>query len=88
MRGYVKGGVVVSDPKVELPEGIEVNVEPVPTSPSEDARRTDSGDLIGSDARPARRHGGAAQPLLARSAEAMTRLFADSFYYLRRLECQ
>ena len=32
-RGYVKGGVVVLDPKVELPEGIEVKVEPVPTSP-------------------------------------------------------
>jgi hypothetical protein len=46
-RGYVKGGVVVLDPKVELPEGIEVRVEPVPPQ----ARKTlaeQLGDLIGS----------------------------------------
>jgi hypothetical protein len=46
-RGHIKGGVVVLDPEVKLPEGIEVRVEPVlPT-----ARRTlaeQLGDLIGS----------------------------------------
>ena len=46
-RGYVKGGVVVLDPKVELPEGIEVKVEPVPTSPRKTLAEQ-LGDLIGS----------------------------------------
>ena len=46
-RGYVKGGVVVLDPKVELPDGLEVRVEPVPPA----VRKTlaeQLGDLIGS----------------------------------------
>ena len=46
-RGYVKGGVVVLDPKVELPEGIEVSVEPLPPQ----SRKTLAerlGNLIGS----------------------------------------
>ncbi len=46
-RGHVKGGVVVFDSEVELPEGIEVRVEPVVSPP----RRTlaeQLGDLIGS----------------------------------------
>jgi hypothetical protein len=46
-RGYVKGGVVVLDPKVELPEGIEVRVEPVP-SPARKTLAEQLGDLIGS----------------------------------------
>ncbi len=46
-NGRVKGGVVVLDPGIELPEGIEVKVEPVPPA----ARRTlaeQLGDLFGS----------------------------------------
>jgi hypothetical protein len=46
-RGYVKGGVVVFDPKVELPEGIEVRVEPVPLPPRKTLAEQ-LGDLIGS----------------------------------------
>lgn len=46
-RGYVKGGVVVLDPKVELPEGIEVKIEPVPPSPRKTLAEQ-LGDLIGS----------------------------------------
>ena len=46
-RGYVKGGVVVLDPKVELPEGIEVRVEPLPP-PSGKTLAERLGDLIGS----------------------------------------
>jgi hypothetical protein len=46
-RGYFKRGVVVLDPKIELPEGIEVRVEPV----AGELRKTlaeQLGDLIGS----------------------------------------
>ena len=46
-RGRVKGGVVVLDPEVQLPEGTEVSVEPLGLMP----RRTLAeklGDLIGS----------------------------------------
>ena len=46
-NGRVKGGVVVLDPDVELPEGTEVKVEPVLST----GRRTlaeQLGDLIGS----------------------------------------
>jgi hypothetical protein len=46
-RGYVKGGVVVLDPKVELPEGIEVSVEPLPP-PSRKTLAERLGNLIGS----------------------------------------
>ena len=46
-RGYVKGGVVVFDSKVELPEGTEVKVEPVPVSPRKTLAEQ-LGDLIGS----------------------------------------
>jgi hypothetical protein len=45
-RGHVKGGVVVLDAAVQLPEGSEVTVEPVATP-----RKTlavQLGDLIGS----------------------------------------
>lgn len=46
-RGYVRGGVVVLDPKVELPEGIEVSVELLPPRSGKTlAERL--GDLIGS----------------------------------------
>ena len=40
-RGYVRGGVVVLDPKVELPEGIEVRVE-LPPPPGGKHWRSDS----------------------------------------------
>jgi hypothetical protein len=46
-RGHVKGGMVVLDPEVQLPEGIEVQVEPIVPSP----RKTladQLGDLVGS----------------------------------------
>ena len=46
-RGYVKGGVVVLDPKVEIPEGTEVKVEPVP-APTRRTLAEQLGDLIGS----------------------------------------
>jgi hypothetical protein len=46
-RGYVRGGVVVLDPKVELPEGIEVRVEPLP-APAGKTLAERLGDLIGS----------------------------------------
>jgi hypothetical protein len=46
-RGYVKGGVVVLDPLVELPEGLEVKVEPVPVPPRKTLAEQ-LGDLIGS----------------------------------------
>ncbi len=46
-RGYVKGGMVVLDPKVELPEGIEVRVEPLPP-PSGKTLAERLGDLVGS----------------------------------------
>ncbi len=46
-RGDVKGGVVVLDAKVDLPEGAEVKVEPLlPPSGKTLAERL--GDLIGS----------------------------------------
>lgn len=46
-HGYVRGGVVVLDPKVELPEGTEVYVEPVPL-PRRKTLAEQLGDLIGS----------------------------------------
>ena len=46
-RGYVKGGVVVLDPKVDLPEGVEVRVEPVPST-SRKTLAEQLGDLVGS----------------------------------------
>ena len=46
-RGHVKGGVVVFDSEVELPEGIEVRVEPV-VPPPRKTLAEQLGDLIGS----------------------------------------
>ena len=46
-RGHVRGGVVVFDPEVQLPDGIEVRIEPI----LEATRKTlaeQLGDLIGS----------------------------------------
>jgi hypothetical protein len=46
-RGYFKGGVVVFDRRIELPEGIEVKVEPV--GPQERKTLAEQlGDLVGS----------------------------------------
>ena len=46
-RGHVKQGVVVLDSGSELPEGIEVNIEPV-TPPPRKTLAEQFGDLIGS----------------------------------------
>jgi hypothetical protein len=46
-RGHVKGGVVVFDPDVQLPEGIEVSVEPI-LPPARKTLAEQLGDLIGS----------------------------------------
>ena len=46
-RGHVKGGVVVFEPEIQLPEGIEVNVEPV-IPPARKTLAEQLGDLIGS----------------------------------------
>ena len=46
-RGHVKGGVVVFDPEVQLPEGIEVSVEPI-LPPPRKTLAEQLGDLIGS----------------------------------------
>jgi len=46
-RGRVQGGVVVLDPKVELPEGTEVSVEPITPSPRKSLAEQ-LGDLVGS----------------------------------------
>jgi hypothetical protein len=45
-RGQVKNGVVVLGPEVQLPEGSEVRVEPVP--PPRRTLAEQLGDLIGS----------------------------------------
>ena len=46
-RGHVKGGVVVLDPEVQLPEGIEVSVEPILPGPRKTLAEQ-LGDLVGS----------------------------------------
>jgi hypothetical protein len=46
-RGQVKGGVVVLDPSVQLPEGIEVQVETIET-PRRKTLADQLGDLVGS----------------------------------------
>ena len=46
-RGHVKGGVVVFDAGIQLPEGIEVRVEPV-DSPPRKTLAEQLGDLVGS----------------------------------------
>ena len=46
-RGHVKKGVVVFDPEVELPEGIEVRVETI-SPPPRKTLAEQLGDLIGS----------------------------------------
>ena len=46
-RGHVKDRVVVLEPGVELPEGIEVSVEPV-APPARKTLAEQLGDLIGS----------------------------------------
>ncbi len=46
-RGHVKNGVVVLDPEVKLPEGIEVRVEPA-TPPPRKTLAEQLGDLVGS----------------------------------------
>ena len=46
-RGHVKGGVVVLDPDIRLPEGTEVRVELIQPSPRKTLAEQ-LGDLIGS----------------------------------------
>jgi hypothetical protein len=46
-RGHVKGGVVVLEPAVQLPEGIEVKVEPIDTQ-TKKTLAEQLGDLVGS----------------------------------------
>lgn len=46
-RGRVKNGVVVLDPEVALPDGIEVTIEPL-SSPSRRTLAEQLGDLVGS----------------------------------------
>ena len=46
-RGRVKGGVVVFDPEVQLPEGVEVSVEPI-LPPPRKTLAEQLGDLVGS----------------------------------------
>jgi len=46
-RGHVKGGVVVLDTEVQLPDGIEVTVEPI-LPPGRKTMAAQLGDLIGS----------------------------------------
>ena len=46
-RGIVKNGMVVFDPEVELPEGIEVRVETI-SPPPRKTLAEQLGDLIGS----------------------------------------
>jgi hypothetical protein len=46
-RGHVKGGVVVFDADPRLPEGIEVTVEPIASSPGKTLAEQ-LGDLVGS----------------------------------------
>ena len=52
-RGHVRGGVVVFDADLRLPEGIEVTIEPVAPSPGKALAPGKSlteqlGDLVGS----------------------------------------
>ena len=46
-RGHVRGGVVVLAPEIQLPEGIEVSVEPILPAPRKTLAEQ-LGDLIGS----------------------------------------
>jgi hypothetical protein len=46
-HGHVKGGVVVFDPGVQLPEGTEVRVEPIASAPTKTLAEQ-LGDLVGS----------------------------------------
>jgi len=46
-RGHVQGGVVVLAPDVRLPEGVEVRVEPLESSPRKTLAEQ-LGDLVGS----------------------------------------
>ena len=46
-RGHVKGGVVVFDPGIQLPEGVEVKVEPIAPSTGKTLAEQ-LGDLVGS----------------------------------------
>ena len=46
-RGHVEHGVVVLEPGIELPDGIEVRVEPI-TPPRRKTLAEQLGDLVGS----------------------------------------
>ena len=84
LQGTVVNGNIVLDEPVSLPNGsrveVEVKAKPKLLPPGRSSLETGRhcGGLAGG-------HGGTARPLPPRNAEAMNRVFADTFYFLALL---